>query len=273
MASMQRYIDKAKKDLGDFNVPDRTPSSKTEKDSRLKILKDAASGEYKVGKKKVSKGRIVEMKKGGKVSPPKKRGDIGQKVFLSKVAKQMKESGQPFGGKAKKKAEGGSLKAVPSENTGLGKLPTPVRNKMGYMKKGGIVKNLSEADKKQYDKLLKRAKSMQSQGNLMSKDLNNIKSRVGESLGEKPYALTANIKKELNDHIRKGKNPKTQMNKGSDDLKKIVSRMNKEYTALRKSAGMLPERNMKVKKKSNGGIVKMQGGGAATRGTNFNRGH
>ena len=140
MASMQRYIDKAKKDLGDFNVPDRTPSSKTEKDSRLKILKDAESGEYKVGKKKVSKGRIVEMKKGGKVSPPKRRGDIGHKVFLSKVAKQMKDTGQPFGGKAKKKAEGGSLKAVPSENTGLGKLPTPVRNKMGYMKNGGIVK-------------------------------------------------------------------------------------------------------------------------------------
>ena len=63
MASMQRYIDKAKKDLGDFNVPDRTPSSKTEKDSRIKMLKDAESGEYKVGKKKVSKGRIVEMKK------------------------------------------------------------------------------------------------------------------------------------------------------------------------------------------------------------------
>lgn len=134
-------------------------------------------------------------------------------------------------------------------------------------------KKLSEADKKQYDKLLKRAKSMQSQGNLMSKDLNKIKGRVGESLGKKPYALTANIKKELNDHIRKGKNPKTQMNKGSDDLKKIVSGMNKEYTSLRKSAGMLPERNMRVKKKANGGIVKMQGGGAATRGMNFNRGY
>ena len=134
-------------------------------------------------------------------------------------------------------------------------------------------KNLSEADKKQYDKLLKRAKSMQSQGNLMSKDLNNIKGRVGESLGKKSYALTANIKKELNDQIRKGKNPKTQMNKGSDDLKKIVSGMNKEYTSLRKSAGMLPERNMKVKKKSNGGVVKMRGGGAATQGMNFNRGY
>jgi hypothetical protein len=139
MASMQRYIDKAKKDLGDFNVPNRTPSSKTEKDSRLKILKDAESGEYKVGKKKVSKGRIVEMKKGGKVSPPKKRGDIGHKVFLSKVAKQMKDTGQPFGGKAKKKASGGKLKSVPEGKKGLSKLPAPVRNKMGFMKKGGML--------------------------------------------------------------------------------------------------------------------------------------
>jgi hypothetical protein len=35
---------------------------------------------------------------------------------------------------------GGSLKPVPTENKGLGKLPQPVRNKMGYMKKGGVVK-------------------------------------------------------------------------------------------------------------------------------------
>ena len=31
------------------------------------------------------------------------------------------------------------LKKVPSDKKGLGKLPTPVRNKMGYMKKGGKV--------------------------------------------------------------------------------------------------------------------------------------
>jgi len=38
-----------------------------------------------------------------------------------------------------KRASGG-LKPVPEGNKGLGKLPQPVRNKMGYMKKGGIVK-------------------------------------------------------------------------------------------------------------------------------------
>jgi hypothetical protein len=44
------------------------------------------------------------------------------------------------GGKIKKCAEGGSLKDVDAnENPGLAKLPTTVRNKMGYAKKGGKV--------------------------------------------------------------------------------------------------------------------------------------
>ena len=48
-----------------------------------------------------------------------------------------------------KMAEGGSaLKAVPSGNTGLSKLPTPVRNKMGYMKKGGMVKKRAKSSSK-----------------------------------------------------------------------------------------------------------------------------
>lgn len=45
------------------------------------------------------------------------------------------------GGALKKCAEGGSLKSVDAEeNPGLAKLPTNVRNKMGYAKKGGEVK-------------------------------------------------------------------------------------------------------------------------------------
>ena len=35
--------------------------------------------------------------------------------------------------------KGGSLKAVKPNQKGLKKLPTEVRNKMGYMKKGGKV--------------------------------------------------------------------------------------------------------------------------------------
>ena len=36
--------------------------------------------------------------------------------------------------------DGGSLKPVPAGKKGLSKLPTKVRNKMGFMKKGGRAK-------------------------------------------------------------------------------------------------------------------------------------
>lgn len=40
--------------------------------------------------------------------------------------------------KMKGYAEGGMMKEVPADNKGLGKLPKEVRNKMGYMAKGGM---------------------------------------------------------------------------------------------------------------------------------------
>ena len=44
--------------------------------------------------------------------------------------------------KGKKFREGGIMKPVDTnENPGLAKLPTEVRNKMGYMKKGGLMKH------------------------------------------------------------------------------------------------------------------------------------
>jgi hypothetical protein len=44
------------------------------------------------------------------------------------------------GYRAKEGGSVGGLKSVPADNKGLKKLPTTVRNKMGYMKKGGPVK-------------------------------------------------------------------------------------------------------------------------------------
>jgi len=74
-------------------------------------------------------------------------------IFVSSE-KRRKELMDKFGGtgsaaaKAARKGTQGNmvtraasgLKPVPEGNKGLGKLPSPVRNKMGYMKKGGIVK-------------------------------------------------------------------------------------------------------------------------------------
>jgi len=69
--------------------------------------------------------------------------------------------------KTKKFGSGGALKAVDSsDNPGLSKLPTEVRNKMGYMKKGGMAKKYKEGgmmDKKdmaQDKKMAKKAIGM-----------------------------------------------------------------------------------------------------------------
>jgi hypothetical protein len=67
--------------------------------------------------------------------------------------------------KNKKFGSGGSLKAVDSsDNPGLSKLPTEVRNKMGYMKKGGMAKKgMKEggmADMAQDKKMAKKAIGM-----------------------------------------------------------------------------------------------------------------
>lgn len=49
--------------------------------------------------------------------------------------------------KGKKFKEGGTMKPVDAnENPGLAKLPTEVRNKMGYMKKGGMAHDDAKKD-------------------------------------------------------------------------------------------------------------------------------
>ena len=53
--------------------------------------------------------------------------------------KQVSPKGYKMGGRVKKMG-GGALKKVQPNQKGLAKLPTKVRNKMGFMKKGGKVK-------------------------------------------------------------------------------------------------------------------------------------
>ena len=86
-------------------------------------------GYKKGGSVKKEKG-VIEFRTGKKF---KKVGPV-QKVDL-------------LGKDRVKKMGGGSLKAVQPNQKGLKKLPTEVRNKMGYMKKGGVV---SDAKKKQF---------------------------------------------------------------------------------------------------------------------------
>jgi len=84
-----------------------------------------------------------------------------------KAAKRLdipKSVGEEFmkADKGRKFGSGGALKATDSsENPGLSKLPTEVRNKMGYMKKGGMAKKYKEGgmmDKKDMAQDKKTAK-------------------------------------------------------------------------------------------------------------------
>lgn len=86
-----------------------------------------------------------------------------------KAAKRLgipKSVGEEFmkADKTKKFGSGGALKAVDSsDNPGLSKLPTEVRNKMGYMKKGGMAKKYKEGGKTdiaQDKKMTKKAVGM-----------------------------------------------------------------------------------------------------------------
>lgn len=98
------------------------------------------------------KSKLVgKYKAGGSIKMKKDEADVKdiQKIKLTKTKKAeapsaaMMAEATPYkkGGAAKKYAEGGSLKEVDAEeNPGLAKLPTNVRNKMGYAKKGGTVK-------------------------------------------------------------------------------------------------------------------------------------
>ena len=120
------------------------PKKKATKDNIARI----GAGTPKM-RKSMPRGDITKkMNKGGKIKnlpkphklekyltkeEIKKIGPMGTELLLKVQEGVMK---------GRKKADGGVLKELPpaSENPGLRKLPTEVRNKMGYKKKGGTMK-------------------------------------------------------------------------------------------------------------------------------------
>jgi hypothetical protein len=74
-----------------------------------------------------------------------------QPMYNSTQADQERQRGMMMGQQQQRKpkdkpmtmgmSKGGKLKDVPTENTGLSKLPTGVRNKMGFKNRGGIINN------------------------------------------------------------------------------------------------------------------------------------
>ncbi len=62
----------------------------------------------------------------------------------NKISKMEYEQDKELRDNPLKKKSGGALKSVPARNKGLAKLPTKVRNNMGYMKSGGKVKKMGD---------------------------------------------------------------------------------------------------------------------------------
>ncbi|OUU63968.1 MAG: hypothetical protein CBC24_08320 [Candidatus Pelagibacter sp. TMED64] len=104
-----------------------------------------------------------------------------------------------------------ALKPVPKENKGLGKLPTKVRNKMGYMKKGGRV--MSDLDRKL---LSKTGKTMSDSDRKLKKEIlgesgktisNADRARVKKMFGESGKSISDADRKLLSE-IMGRKKPK-----------------------------------------------------------------
>ena len=139
-----------KKKMGGGMMMERPMMKKGGPSKKPKVRKIGVIG---VGKAKDYPGikKIIEMNKQGR-KRFKAGGSIDDK--LRKLGKEIKANPLPnktkellkqlkksySSGSRKKFKMGGSLKPVdPKTQKGLSKLPTKVRNKMGYMKKGGKV--------------------------------------------------------------------------------------------------------------------------------------
>lgn len=77
----------------------------------------------------------------GEELPDEVYNTLGSKMNrkLKEIKDKIMKKKMAYGGKVKMMGGGKVMKAVPADNPGLKKLPTSVRNKMGYMKYGGKV--------------------------------------------------------------------------------------------------------------------------------------
>jgi hypothetical protein len=98
-----------------------------------------------------------------------------------------------------KMAKGGSLKAVPAGKTGLAKLPTEVRNKMGYMKSGGLTKKQAGGmTKKETKAAIKDSRIAEKAQKTYNKFINTPATKNSvtmKRLGKKVQRLTSKLKK------------------------------------------------------------------------------
>jgi len=104
-------------------------------------MKKMAMGGAMMKKKGMARGGMKKgMAMGGSMMKKKGMAMGGMKKKGMAVGGAMKKKGMARGGMKKKGYAMGGLKATNPSQVGLRKLPESVRNKMGYMKKGGMTK-------------------------------------------------------------------------------------------------------------------------------------
>ena len=178
--------------------------------------------------------------------------------------------------KGKKFKEGGTMKPVDmKKNPGLAKLPTAVRNKMDYMKKGGMADDSKEdmkMDKKQDVAMIKKAfrehdaqehkgdkgtKLTLKKGGMAMKKM----AKGGETMG--PRTMAMDVEKGSNKLTKFGESAvqKRGQTKGKNlgDSGKTVG-----FTSGMKAGGMCG--GGKTKKMSAGGSASSRADGIATKG-------
>ena len=119
------------------------PAKSKEQEKLMRAVANNPDFAKKVGiKQSVGKEFMKKYDKGGKVTTPEKEKqrikDMAKEERMKKIlTEDMKTFGPKEESNPVKKKEGGMLKTP--DNPGLKKLPEGVRNKMGFMKKGGKI--------------------------------------------------------------------------------------------------------------------------------------
>jgi len=131
-----------------------------------------------------------------------------------------------------RKFRAGGLKEVDSDsNPGLSKLPTEVRNKMGYMKKGGMAKESKMMVKKEVDFMKKKGA---------------------------PASMIKHEKAEAG--MKKGGMAHSDIAKDKPMMKKVAAKAVKGHE--KRMHGMAKGGGVEVKGKTKGKMVKMKYGGS-----------
>ena len=115
----------------------KTKAGDKEKDKSSKSSKDDYNKYSSIAAAKAA-GSLYYSKNGKKMAAVFAEDLKGLKGSAQEKLRQYLNS------RTKKMSAGGALKAPDASNTGLKKLPTPVRNKMGYMNKGGTPKKANK---------------------------------------------------------------------------------------------------------------------------------